>query len=172
MDANYSRTKNKLLAKVFGLLPGLTARWAKNLSADESGIPWSKPAKPLREATVALVSTGGVHLGAQPPFDMNNKDGDPSFREIPTNTPNENLTITHDYYNHADAEKDLNLVYPVQRLKELEARGVLKAVHDRAYALMGHIDGELVSTLEKRTGPEIAKRLKSAGVDYALLVPA
>lgn len=172
MNTNISRIKNMLLARVFGLFPGLTGKWAQALSADDSGIPWALPRKPLRKATIALISTGGVHLKSQPPFDMKNKNGDPSYREIPTNAASEDLTITHDYYNHSDAEKDVNLVYPLERLNALVANDALKAVHRFAYCLMGHIDGDLVSTLTSRSAPEIAKKLKTAKVDYALLVPA
>ncbi|HEU5384036.1 MAG TPA: hypothetical protein VFV38_52240, partial [Ktedonobacteraceae bacterium] len=39
--------------------------------------------KPLRDCTVALVTTAGLSLPDQPPFDLTNKNGDPSFREFP-----------------------------------------------------------------------------------------
>ena len=98
--------------------------------------------------------------------------GDPTLREIPVDTPRDLLTITHDYYDHRDAEKDLNLVLPIQRLQEMVAAGALGTLHPLAYSLMGHIDGPLIQTLQENTAPELARRLAAAGVDYALLVPA
>ncbi|RMG92796.1 MAG: hypothetical protein D6708_06060 [Candidatus Dadabacteria bacterium] len=164
--------KDRMLAKVFTRFPGLAARWAEGLERDPDRVPWTPARRPLAEATVALVTTGGVHLRDQPPFDMADPEGDPSFREIPVDTSPEALTITHDYYDHTDAEKDLNLVLPVERLREAVAAGAVGALHPVAYSFMGHIDGPHVETLRRKTGPEVAGRLARAGVDYALLVPA
>jgi D-proline reductase (dithiol) PrdB len=164
--------KNLIMARIFTAFPELAARWGRQLAMHAGEIPWNKAEKPLREAVLALVTTGGVHLRTQPPFKMSDPNGDPSYREIPTATPYEQLTITHDYYDHRDAERDLELVFPVQSLLELAERGVLGGLHPLAYGLMGHIEGPHLTTLQERTAPEIARRLAAAGVDYALLVPA
>jgi D-proline reductase (dithiol) PrdB len=167
-----AQLKNQVLARIFTAFPGLAARWGKGLAVDRGEIPWSVPRKPLRKAVLAMVTTGGVHLRHQPPFDMSDPNGDPSFREIPADTPAELLTITHDYYDHRDADLDPELVMPIGSLRELVARGALGALHPLVYGLMGHIDGPHLDTLRQRTAPEIARRLAAAGVDYALLVPA
>jgi len=167
-----ARLKNLVLARIFTVFPGLAARWGKGLSMDSGEIPWSVPRKPLREAVLAIVTTGGVHLRSDPPFDMSDPNGDPTFREIPADSQTEFLTITHDYYDHRDAGQDLELVLPVRSLRELVERGALGALHPFIYGLMGHIDGPHLATLRQRTAPEIARRLAAAGVDYALLVPA
>lgn len=124
------------------------------------------------DSVLALVTTGGVHLSSQSPFDMANPNGDPSYREIPADASADRLMITHDYYDHREAERDPNLVFPVQRLRELVEAGILGALHSPAYSLMGHIDGPYLHFLQEKTAPEIARRLASARVDYALLVPA
>jgi D-proline reductase (dithiol) PrdB len=121
---------------------------------------------------VAIVTTGGVHLTGDQPFDMDDPDGDPSWREVPIDADSEACTITHDYYNHADADKDLNLVFPVERLRELAERGVIGELCKAAYSFMGHIEGEHLDTLRSKSAAEVAARLKEAGADYALLVPA
>ncbi len=164
--------KNLVLARIFTAFPGLAARWGKGLAMDSGELPWTSPRKPLREAALALVTTGGVHLRSDPPFDMSDPNGDPTFREIPADTPRELLTITHDYYDHRDAEQDLELVLPVRSLRELVTRGALGSLHPLAYGLMGHIDGPHLETLRQLTAPEIARRLAAAGIDYAILVPA
>jgi D-proline reductase (dithiol) PrdB len=166
------RLKNLVLARIFTVFPSLAARWGKGLTMDSGEIPWTAPCKPLREAVLALVTTGGVHLRDDTPFDMSDPNGDPTFREIPTDTPGELLTITHDYYDHRDAERDLELVLPVRSLRQLEVNGALGALHPLAYGLMGHIDGPHLETLQERTAPEIARRLAAAGVNYAILIPA
>jgi D-proline reductase (dithiol) PrdB len=79
--------------------------------------------------------------------------------------------ITHDYYDHADADRDVNIVFPVERLRELAAAGEIGKLAERHYAFMGHITGPHVETLRRRTGPEVAALLKKAGVDVVLLTP-
>jgi len=169
---SFVRLKQQLLARVFTAFPSLAARWGRRLAMNTGEIPWAVPGKPLKRAVLALVTTGGVHLKSQDPFSMADSDGDPSFREIPVDTPRDLLTITHDYYDHRDAEKDLNLVLPIERLQEMVAAGALGTLHPTAYSLMGHIDGPHLQTLQEKTAPEIARKLAVAGVDYALLVPA
>jgi D-proline reductase (dithiol) PrdB len=150
----------------------MAVRWARRLEVHEEPIPWASPRKPLREAELAVVTTGGVHLRSQQPFDMGDPDGDPNYREIPATSPRETLTITHDYYDHRDAEKDLGLVLPLAELRELVDAGALGALHAVAYSFMGHIAGRHLAILVATTAPNMARRLADAGVDYAFLVPA
>lgn len=121
---------------------------------------------------MALVSTAGVHLRTQVPFDMENPLGDPSFRDIPASVSAEELTITHDYYDHRDADRDINIVFPWQRLRELARQGLVGAVSPLHIGFMGHIDGELVATLLEQTAPDAARLLVQNQVDVALLFPA
>ncbi len=167
-----TRIKHRLLAKAFTVLPSLAVRWAEKLEPDTDRIPWAEAGTPLRRARVALVTTGGVHRKTDQPFDMRDPDGDPTYREVPLDAHRGDFTITHDYYNHADARDDLNLVLPVDRFRTLEQQGAVGAVHPVAYSFMGHIDGVHLDTLRKETAPEVARSLRDAGVDYALLVPA
>jgi D-proline reductase (dithiol) PrdB len=160
------------MAKLFTALPSLAAGWGRKSEESGGDIPWTRPATPLRSARVALVTTGGVHLKGQPPFDMEDPDGDPTWREVPTDALPGACTITHDYYNHADADRDMNLVFPAQRLTELAERGVIGQLHGSGYSFMGHIEGAHFDTLRAVTAPQVAALLRQAGVDYALLVPA
>ncbi|MDP9315603.1 MAG: glycine/sarcosine/betaine reductase selenoprotein B family protein [Chloroflexota bacterium] len=116
-------------------------------------------------------TTGGVHLVDQAPFDMRDPQGDPSYRIIPGGTPRERLMITHNYYDHRDAEQDLDMLFPIERLASLVDRGVLGSLAD-AYSFMGHIEGEHLATLTGQTAPEVAARLKQQRVDAVLLTPA
>jgi D-proline reductase (dithiol) PrdB len=172
MVFNAARLKNQVLARVFTAFPSLAARWGAKLAQNQGTVPWSEPRVPLAQATVAVVTTGGLHLVSQVPFDMEDKNGDPSFREIAVDTPREQLQITHDYYDHRDAESDLNLIFPTERLGEFVGKGVLGRLHRFGYSVMGHIENEHMRTLQEVTAVEIARRLARDGVDYVLLVPA
>ncbi len=172
---NLTRLKNRAIARAitrFPQLAGLFIKAGKNGTEERSpDIPWTPVSKPLSECTVALVTTGGIHHRGQEPFDMDDPDGDPSFRVLDSCTPREDLTVTHDYYDHSDADRDINIVYPVERLKELEAAGVIGRVSDVHLGFMGHITGPHVRTLTEWTAPEAAGLLRDAGADVALLVP-
>jgi D-proline reductase (dithiol) PrdB len=152
--------------------PSLAKGWIKAYSPWESeGMPWASVKKRLNECGVAIVTTAGVHHRDQPPFDMKDPFGDPSFRDILASWPVDDLTITHDYYDHSDADKDINVVFPVERLKELEGEGVIGYLSSTHYGFMGHIDGPHVRTLVEKTAPEIARRLKEKEADLVLLTP-
>ena len=83
---------------------------------------WSSLSKPLSKACVALISSAGIFRDDQEPFDPWAVN-DLSFRQIPINTPHERLRLNHNYFDHRDAVRDLNCVFPIQRLKELQAEG-------------------------------------------------
>ena len=136
-----------------------------------AGIPWMPFAKDLKKCKIALITTAGVHLKSQFLFNMNDPDGDPTYREIPINTPISELMITHDYYDHKDADRDINIVFPIDRLKEMKAEGEIREIAEINYGFMGHIDEEHIKTLINKTSPEIAQRLKKEGVDAVLLTP-
>jgi len=103
---------------------------------------------------------------------MTDQEGDPSFRVIPHGTAHSDLCITHDYYDHRDADKDLNIVLPLTRLEELNHEGVIGGVAPFHYSFMGHIDGRHVLRLLTETAPEVARRLKREHVDAVVLTPA
>jgi len=164
------RIKNRLIAKLITRYPGLADRFiaAYRPWETEGEIPWTAPARPLAEAKVALVTTSGVHHTDQPPFDMQDPDGDPSYRELDGATIAGDYRITHDYYDHTDAERDLNVVFPLQRLQELVEEGVIGGLNRRHFAFMGHIDGRHIPTLIERSAREVAGKLCSDEVDLVL----
>ncbi len=170
---NVHRLWNRMLALFFSRFPGLTKRWLAGQQLEDYGIPpWTPLRKPLSQCTVALVTTAGVHLRSDVPFDMVDKDGDPSFRAIARDTPLKQLCITHDYYDHRDADKDLNIVLPLTRLDELARDRVIGGVAAFHYSFMGHIDGPHIPRLLLETAPDVARRLKSEQVDAVVLTPA
>jgi D-proline reductase (dithiol) PrdB len=163
-----SRAYGRLLSR----FPALARRWGKQFDAVAGEhVPFVRLQKPLHACRLALITTGGVHLRTQPPFDMGDSRGDPSFRAIPADTPAEQLTITHDYYDHRDAERDLNILFPLALGNELVARGALGGL-GTSYSFMGHIEPPHVETLVRRTAPEVARRLRQEQIDAVLLTPA
>lgn len=162
----------RLVTKIFSRFPIIAEIWAKNFKTYVvEGIPWVPFEKELSRCKVAIVTTAGVHCKSQQPFDMMDHEGDPTFREVPGNTPKSELTITHKYYDHKDADLDINIVYPIDRLFEMKERGEIGEVAEFHYGFMGHILGRHLKTLVENTAPEIARRLKGSGVDVVFLTP-
>jgi D-proline reductase (dithiol) PrdB len=118
-----------------------------------------------------MVTTAGVHLKSQPPFNMEDPDGDASFRTFRTDEDKADLTITHKYYDHSAADRDINVVLPINRLRELHEEGIIGGIGPTLYSFMGHIDGPHIKTLMKQTAPEVAERLVRDGAEAVFLTP-
>jgi Glycine/sarcosine/betaine reductase selenoprotein B (GRDB) len=86
--------------------------------------------KPLSECKVVLLTTGGVHMRGDKAFNLNS---DSTFRVIPRNAQPDDLAISHQAYDRTDALKDINLVFPIERLRELEAKHVIGRLADEHY---------------------------------------
>jgi D-proline reductase (dithiol) PrdB len=139
-----------------------------HFTANES-VAWAPLRKPLAECTIALVSTAGVHLKDHPAHDLRNPHGDASFREIPADAQAGDLAVDHVHYDTADANADPNCVFPLDRLRELAAQGIVGAVAPMHFGFMGFIpDGRL---LRDTTAPVVAERLLEQGTDVVVLTP-
>ena len=166
------RTWNRLLSAAYARLPFLPQWAARRLPGDAAGaVPWATRPVPLPRAAVALVTLAGVHLKTQAPFDMQNPEGDASFRIIPGTVDPADLTITHDYYDHTAADRDVNVVFPIERLRELAAAGWIGRAAPRHIGAMGHILGAEQRRLVAESAPAIARALREDGADYVVLVP-
>ncbi len=130
-----------------------------------SEIPWTPLVRPISQATVAIVTTSGVHLRRDKPFQLHS---DSSFRVMPRETKAADLTITHQAYDRTDALRDINLVFPLERLRELEAEGVIGRVADEHFGF--GLSGSAKALLAP--GRTVGRRLADAHVDLVLLVPA
>jgi D-proline reductase (dithiol) PrdB len=161
----------------FYAIPGVAQWWAGRLvrraqSNPDGPIPFARLTKPLVACNAALITTGGLHLTSQSPFDMQDPDGDASLRVIPGDVALADLTITHDYYNHSSADRDVNVIFPLNHFRELAQKGVIGRVSARHFGLMGHMEGVHLRQLQEKTAPEIAAKLRADGVDFAFLTPA
>lgn len=167
----------KLLDNIISVLltkfPVLFRMWerkAQILTFEETY--WASPPDDPFTARVALVTTAGVHMRGDRPFDMKDRDGDPTYREIPASTQASGLCITHDYYDTRDAELDPGVVFPLDVLLDMERAGEVGGVARRHFSFMGHIKGRHLVTLMRETAPEVATLLKEDGAGAVILSPA
>jgi|SRR5690625_30822 len=125
--------------------------------------------KSLSECNVALLTSAGVHLKSDTPFDVDNPVGDHTIRIIPANTAEEDFAVTHIYYDTKSAKIDPSIVFPLKQLNSMANEGVIGSVSNVNIGLNGGIlDTTLVET---ESIPKVIKLLKKDQVNVALLVP-
>jgi D-proline reductase (dithiol) PrdB len=127
-------------------------------------IPYTPRARELHETIFALVTTAGVHLRDQEAFDV---AGDNSWRIIPGDVQADQLMVTHDHYNHRDADQDINCVFPIERLRELAAEGLIAGVSDKHLGFMGYTQN--FRDLYERAAPEMARIILRSKADGVIL---
>ena len=131
--------------------------------------PYHPLRKPVCEARVAFITTAGVHLADQPPFDVDADDGDPTWRAIPIDTPLDDLVLSHGGYDTKRASADKNVVLPLDHLRALAAEGGIGSLAPEVFSFMGYI-ADTDRLLEREVHP-IAERFLADDVDLALLAP-
>lgn len=127
-------------------------------------IVWTPVEKELKEMKVALITAAGVHLKTDKRFNLS---GDTSFREIPGDAESAKLMVSHGGYDNSDVNKDINCMFPIDRMKELASEAYIREFSNVNFGFMG--GGGDVSALKGKTGPEIAKKLKEEKVDAVVL---
>ncbi|HEX4953625.1 MAG TPA: glycine/sarcosine/betaine reductase selenoprotein B family protein [Thermoanaerobaculia bacterium] len=132
---------------------------------------WAPLPRPLSECRLGLVTSGGLSMPDQPPFDETVKGGDWSYRWIPLDAKLPSLVESHksDAFDHRGLAADRNLALPLDRGHELVAAGRLGELNRRHLSFMGSITapGRLIA----ESAPEAAAGFVADGVDVALLVP-
>jgi D-proline reductase (dithiol) PrdB len=162
----------------FRFLPPSLAAWIRNLISRggfEGSIPWTPLAKPLSEATLALVTSAGISLKTDPPFDMERekkepKWGDRSFRIIPRETTGTDINVNHLHIKTGWITQDINVILPLARMSELEREGSIGRLAPTAYSFYG-FQWESIDFLTEAIKP-ISERMKKEGVDAVVLTPA
>lgn len=129
--------------------------------------PWTPLARPLPECRLAIVTTAGLHLRDDRPF----AGGDPSFRVIPATSRADEIIQSHASigFDRAPTLRDLNVVFPLERLRELVGRRELGRLGPNCYSFMGAQRDW--ARIELETAPVVAARLREEGVDAVLLTP-
>jgi D-proline reductase (dithiol) PrdB len=141
---------------------------ARALALDCSGFegrrPWVK-GPPLNQRRVAILSTAALGLRGDPAYARES----PEYRVIPGDTAPGELVIGHPSVNfdRTGFQQDFNICFPLDRLKELAAAGVIGSVADYHYAVSGannphHLEG---------SARAMAGHMTADGVDTVLLLP-
>ena len=146
--------------------------------------PFARLGRKLKEARLGLItSTGHFIDGDDPrPFGVESMTqseatrrildfirATPQLSMIPTDTPSEKLRVRHGGYDIRGAEKDPNVNFPLDRLRELKAEGRIGSLAEHAYSFVGATSQ---TRLLLETGPKWVERFKQDELEAVLLVPA
>ncbi|MCG2750333.1 MAG: selenoprotein B glycine/betaine/sarcosine/D-proline reductase [Desulfobacteraceae bacterium] len=127
--------------------------------------PWVT-GKPLNQRRVAMISTAGLHGKNDRPFSI--QPGD-FYRILPGDIQASDLMMSHlsANFDRSGFQQDWNVVFPLDRLRELAKEGVIGSVADFHYSFMGANDPlQLEPDVRK-----LATVLKQDRVDALLLLP-
>lgn len=128
--------------------------------------PALTPAPPLKDATVAIVTTAGLRK----PGDKSWKANDSGFRVFDADDRDIKFGHLSPNLDYSGVAVDLNVMYPIDRLHELAEQGVIGSVAPRHYSFMGGLDDDVADIL-MGPGKAVAQMLKKDDVDIALLTP-
>ncbi len=161
----------------YKFVPPITKRviktWIKNQPPRPT--PWVPIARPLADCTVALISSGGLALKTDRPFDQEGERqnpwwGDTSYRVIPAGTTAADIEAYHLHIDGSHPKQDINCLIPLQRLDELAASGEIGAAAPRHYSFMGYTPQP--QKLIEESVPAILQTLQADAVNLVVLVPA
>lgn len=131
-------------------------------SFDET--PWAE-GPPLKERRVALISTAGLQRRGDRPFAVGAND----YRVIPADIPAGELIISHisTNFDRTGFYRDLNVVFPIDRLRELKDAGVIGSIASRHFGFMGATPPHLMEPLAR----DLAAIMRDDAVGGIVLCP-
>jgi len=120
---------------------------------------------PLAKRRVAVVTSAGLVRRGERPFRSGNVD----YRVLPADTPADQILISHVSVNfdRTAFQRDINVVFPLERLRAMEEAGTIGSVAATHYSFMGATDPRGMEANARA----VAGRLKSDRVDGVLLTP-
>lgn len=159
------------------LPPGLKA-WVRTFIPEEEfkgPIPWTGLLKPLSQTTISLVTSAGISLKTDPPFDMEREKrepiwGDRSFRIIPRGTTEKDIEVNHLHINTTYIKQDINVILPLTRMAEFEQKRIIGRLAPTAYSFYG-FQWQNNDFLKEAIEP-ISKKMRLERVEAVLLTPA
>ncbi len=162
----------------YRFLPPALKAWVKTFIPDEDFkeyIPWTPMTKPLTKTTIALVTSAGISLKTDPPFDMEREKrepiwGDRSYRTVPKETTEKDIEVNHLHINTSYIKQDINVILPLSRMAEFEQEKIIGRLAPTAYSFYG-FQWQNNEFLKEAVEP-ISKNMKAERVEAVLITPA
>ncbi len=121
--------------------------------------------EPLARRRVAIVTSAALMRRGERPL----MAGENTFRELPAALPVAEMVMSHISvnYDRTGFQRDPDVVFPLERLRELAADGTIGSVADTHYSVMGANDPKAWDELADR----MVARLRQDRVDAVVLSP-
>lgn len=153
-----------------GLWQTVNDRYPGSMIDNIDVVPLAPLAKPISECRVCFVSTSGVQPKGTMPFDVVHPIGDYSFRTVPSDSAVEDLEIHQLKYPTFGANRDLNVIYPIERLRELVEENVIGSLTTNFFSFIGYnMDAK---RLEETLAEDLADAIQNEAPDILLAAPA
>jgi len=153
-----------------GLWQTINQRYPGSMITKADYVPLARLSKPLSQSRVTLISSCGVHLKSDRPMNVCHPFGDFTFRRVPSGAQQSDLIIHQLKYPHDDADLDINVIFPIERLQELVAEEVIGGLTGNFFSFIGYnMDPE---RFEQTVAAGIADAVEEEHADVALLAPA
>lgn len=153
------------LNKHYGSMGFPSYKWTVNESA-----PLTRLSKPVSECRVTMLTSGGISHCTMPEFNPDARN-DHRLDEVDQDVTSSDFQINDSYYNHDDADKDINCVFPIDRLKEMAAAGLIGSIAPRFWSgFMGRIYNR--TKLIEESVPAFIEKLREDAVDILVTAPA
>ena len=138
-------------------------------------IPWTPLKKPIREMTFTLMTSAGISMKTDPPFDVEREKrepawGDPSSRQIPASAGEKDIDVNHLHINTDYIKQDINVILPLKRFKEFDNEGIIGRLAPNCYSYYGFQPDP--TELLTQTMPKVADQMQAENVEAVLLTPA
>lgn len=167
MDESNKNQTTQLRPGLWGVV---NERYPGSMISKTMRVPLAKLKKPLNESHLTFVSTSGVQPRGTLPFDTVHPVGDYTFRRVPSHLKPADLEIHQLKYPTAGAERDLNVIFPIERLQELAKEKFIGKLAANFFSFIGYnMDAE---RLERTLAEDIAAAVEAEKPDVVLLAPA
>jgi D-proline reductase (dithiol) PrdB len=145
-------------------------RYPGSMIEKQDLVPLASLKKPLSQCRLTFVSTAGVQPKGSLPFDTAHPIGDYSFRAVPSSARVDELEIHQIKFPTFGAHEDLNVIFPIERLRELVADSTLGGLTARLFSFVGYnMDPDRV---ERTLAEDLAEAVVGEHADAVLLCPA
>jgi D-proline reductase (dithiol) PrdB len=126
--------------------------------------PWA-PAPAPSDIRLALITSAGLSRRSDDTF----RPGAADYRIIPADVDSADIIMSHvsTNYDRSGFQQDINVVFPIDRVRELAADGTIGSVANYHYSFMGATEPEKLEDKAR----ELAGLLKEDRVNAVLLTP-
>ncbi|MDH3493111.1 MAG: glycine/betaine/sarcosine/D-proline family reductase selenoprotein B [Acidobacteriota bacterium] len=131
-------------------------------------VPFTPFEGELAKSNIAIVSAAGVHAKDQEAFNIADDLGDLSYRVIGPDVAGDDLMVTHHHYDHQDADQDINIVFPIDVLRELADEGFIGGLANKHIGYMGYT--MRLKDMYSETAPAIAKEIDRGSRAQAVIL--